>query len=307
MCGGGGGAEAAARQSAANEEARQQRIRTGMSQLNAMFGGGTYGTGQLAGGAVLDPNATYYDLAGNPVRGQSFVDSARQKVFAANPTLARIPDNPVPHLMSSENDTYSPDIYAEQRTQRDSMVAGAQEEAWKNALAQGLFSGTASSGGYGGVYDKAYQAQLDYALPEVDRQFADAQRQLQFGLARQGLSASTQGAELGANLERQRDLAIQGEQEKARQARATQMANVEGERDNLARMLQSSGDLDAVMNMASSRRAMLGATPQLQEVGPLFQNTTSALADMFVSPALRQQQTGPKGYGTNKGSGKVVN
>lgn len=174
----------------------------------------------------------------------------------------------------------------------------------------GLYGGAEDVAGYQpSFYDKAYQAQLDYALPEVDRQFADAQKNLEFALARQGLSASSQAAQLQSDLQRQRQMAIQGEQDKANSVRQQQMQAVEDERSALTQMLQQTGDVQSTMNAAAARKNIIEAAPAIQEVGPLFQNATGALADMIVSPSMRAASSGrgsSAGYGSGKGSGKVV-
>ena len=74
-------------------------------------------------------------------------------------------------------------------------------------------------------------------------------------------------------------------------------------------LLQTTGDNDATMNAARSRASLLSQPRPLEDVGPLFQNATATLADMIVSPAIRQQTGGGGGgYGSgSKGSGKVIN
>lgn len=281
---GGDDAANAAREAARAEDERQLRIRQGMHELDLMFGGSKkVPGGKLGMDAPMAPERSYYDQSGGLWDMQSWLQDTTDKAVAQ-------------HLLSGSRADIDADI----------------QGAWQQRLGQGLYGELVDSpepGGFGPVYDRAYDAQLNYALPEVDRQFKDAQRQLDYGLARTGLSASSQGSQLGADLERQRQSAVQGEQEKAEGARQDQMAAVDTERDNLARMLQATGDLSAVKNMATNKRALLEAAPPLQQVQPLFQNATGALADVFVPPAVRQaQQSRPvSGYGATRGSGRVVN
>ncbi len=303
MCGGDGGASAAAQRAEQNEKSRQQRVRQGMAQLNAMFGGGTYGTGMLPEGAAYDPTRTYYDAQGVAIDPARFRQEAVQAAEAYDPGIIPGGSTYVPPTSEGAN------VYNEPYTpeRRQETIDWATGQKWKDSLAEGVFGGTATSGGYEPYYQKAYQAQLDYALPEVDRQFKEAQRQLTYGLARQSMGASSVAGDLASQLEGNRQQAVQGAQEQARSARDTMQTNVENERNNLVQMLNSTGELDQVMNMAQSRQGLLQSPPALQQMGPLFQNATASLADMYVNPALRASAQRPSaGYGSRKGSGRLV-
>lgn len=310
MCGGGGGggvSERLAVQSANDEQARQARINEGMRQLEIMFNGGRRAAGQLGAGASYDPNATYYDKNGNAWNPDL---AAYRKANGLNDDNSAYIAPYMENIGGGEGGEWV------QRPGSGPVVGSAEADAavrkraFDEAVAGGnLFTGTSDVSGYGpDFYQKAYDAQLGYALPEVDRQFKEAQRNLTFALARQGLSSSSQASNLQSDLEHERQLAIQGEQDKANQVRAQQQSAVETERGELTRLLQSTGDVESTMNMANSRKSMLEAAPSLATVGPLFQNTTGALADMIVSPALRESRYGSgRGYGSsNAGSGKVV-
>lgn len=302
MCGGGGGNSVTnnlAIQSAAQEQARQDRIKEGMRQLEIMFSGGNTPTGQVGAGARYDPNQTYYDKNGN-VWAPGDVGAYRAK----NPVMLTAPYNEG----GGEGGNWVAATYGPDVTTSDDAI---RQRMFDDAMGGGLYTGVQANTGFDDAFfDKAYQAQLDYALPQVDKQFAEAQRNLEFALARQGLSASSQGENLRADLNNQRALAVQGEQDKANTVRTQQQQAVEEERDNLTKLLQSTGDVESTMNMASARKNMLSAAPSLATVGPLFQNATGTLADMIVSPALRgaQSSSSSSGYGSSsKGSGKVVN
>jgi hypothetical protein len=303
MCGGGGGggvSEQLAVQSAQQEQARQDRINQGMRDLETMFSGGKRTTGQVGAGAKYDPNATYYTKDGSkwaPGDVSQFRTNNRVMTSGGGWSGAASP----------ENQTYTEPTYSEDTFSTDD---SARQTMFDQALGGGLYSGVEDVQGYGpSFYDKAYNAQLDYAMPQVDRQYADAQKNLEFALARQGLSASSQAGQLQADLARQRDLAVQGEQDKANTVRQQQMSAVEDERSQLTQMLQQTGDVQSTMNAAASRKNIIDAAPAIQEVAPLFQNATGALADMIVPPSVRaagSSRTGSGGYGSTKGSGKVV-
>ena len=309
MCGGGGGggvSEQLAVQSANQEQARQDRINQGMRDLEIMFNGGRRTTGQVGAGTRYDPNQTYYDKSGN--KWSPNQAAIAQRTAASDPAALEAMGERPSDLMSraAGMDTqWDQGVDAlRQRTQQEAL-----DEQFAQGMAGGLYTGIEDTQGYGDAfYDKAYQAQLDYAMPQVDRQYADAQKNLEFALARQGLSASSQAGQLQADLARQRDLAIQGEQGKANTVRQQQMSAVEDERSALTQMLQQTGDVQSTMNAAASRKNIIDAAPAIQEVGPLFQNATGALADMIVSPSMRAAgaRGSGGGYGSGKGSGKVV-
>ena len=331
MCGGGGGggvSEQLAVQSANQEQARQDRISQGMREIELMFNGGRRTTGQVGSGAKYDRNATYYNRDGSVWQpNQQRIATKQQQnggmsgavgggwSGAASPENQIYTDPSAPKMGERPNDLMSRaaglDVQWDQ--QQDAMRQRSEDEAYdeefQQGMAGGLYTGVEDMEGYGDAfYDKAYKAQLDYAMPQVDRQFQDAQRELQFALARQGLSASSQAGQLQADLARQRDLAIQGEQDKANTVRQKQRSAVEEERSNLTQMLQQTGDVGSTLNAAAARKGIIESAPAIEEVGPLFQNSTGALADMIVSPAMRQagQNSGGGGYGARKGSGKVV-
>lgn len=346
--GGGGVSEQLAVQSANQEQARQDRINQGMRDLETMFNGGKRVTNQVGAGAQYDPNTTYYNKDGsvwtpgdlNAYRTSkglnadniAYTQATMQNMGGGEGgTWATVPGNSPADYAGAEYRDASMSgqgidaSYMPQGYYRNGQYIGAgpltgvggaaadaklRQQMFEEAMGGGIYSGAEDVAGYGdSFYDKAYQAQLDYAMPQVDRQYADAQKSLEFALARQGLSASSQAGQLQADLARQRDLAIQGEQDKANTVRQQQRSAVEDERSSLTQMLQQTGDVQSTMNAAAARKGIIDSAPAIQEVGPLFQNATGALADMIVSPSMRAASAGRTtsgGYGSGKGSGKVV-
>jgi hypothetical protein len=297
MCGGGGGtSEKLAKEASNQEQARQDRIAQGMQMLKAVFEGGNYATGQLKDPSAVQPGGTYFDAQGNPIS-------------VAMPTPR--PVQMSPWVQTGGGGDSGPAIYAEpQPLGEDPRNETDRQKYLEGLLGKGLYSGVGSSAGFGPeFFDKAYKAQLDYALPQVDKQYQDAQKQLTYALARQGLSASSQAGNLQGQLQGQRDLAIQGEQGKASDVRTRQQQAVEDERATLTQLLQQTGDAESTANMARSRSDFLRNAPALEAVGPLFQNVTGTLADLIVSPALRAQGGNGANYGygsSNRGSGKII-
>ena len=332
MCfGGGGGNDKLAKQAAEQEQQRQDRIAQGMRELEVMFSGGTRGKGKVGREAAYDPNAAYYDRMGNAIKlmDPAAWRAAQQKQKQKGGSLTSLRDARQYHpnapntAEQSGGSTWQSGLRSwergdsgqgsmtleQQRAAQEAADRTTMQEQFGELAKQGLYAGTEQVQGFDPNYfNKAYQAQLDYALPQVDKQYADAQKQLAFALARQGISASSQAGQLQSELQGQRNLALQGEQDKATQVRSRQQQAVEDERAELTRLLQQTGDVQSTMNMAAARRNMLQAAPAMETVGPLFQNATGALADMIVSPAMRGGlQPGGGGYSRpSRGSGKVV-
>jgi hypothetical protein len=282
MCGGGGGAsEELAKQDAARQEQKEARIRAGMQQLDQIFGGGKYGMNAVKSDAAFDPNQTYYDASGNVLKMKSPVDYYGPETVQANP--------------------------GDWNNQR--LLDWTKKLQWDEWQKNGAFTGSGESGGFNPeFYNKAYQAQLDYAKPQVEDQFVEAQRQLNFALRRQGIDASSQAGEKQAQLQAERAKALQNEEIKAQGVKTSLQDQVENERDALVAMLNQTGNAQNVVNSARTRAGALSSAPHYEAVGPLFQNATAGLVDLVANPYIRQQEgLSSPGYGRKPGgSGKVI-
>jgi hypothetical protein len=286
MCigGGGGGNQIAERAEKADNE-RQARVERGMAQLQAIFGGGKIGKNPVKDWLGLDPGASAYTNGMGPPSpngAKTYYDSL---------------GNPVQMLNEQQAQAKRPGSYI------------PQIEDWNELIGKGLYTEAETTAGFNDdFYDKTYKAQLAADLPEVDDQFADAQKQLTYALARQGISASSMAGQLQGNLQGERSKALQQVENRASGVRDSQMRDVESERAELTRLLQTTGDADATATMAQNATNRLRSAPKLEAIGPLFQNATGTLADVIGSPYLRQQMTGQdsKGYGGSGGSGKVI-
>lgn len=119
---------------------------------------------------------------------------------------------------------------------------------------------------------------LGFALPQLDDQYGEAQKQLTFALARDGNTYSSAAAEQRAKLQKTYDqnkltIADQG-QNYANQARS----NVEDARGNLIASLNATGDATQAANSAVARSAALAQPQGYSALGDLFGSFGTAFA-----------------------------
>lgn len=127
-------------------------------------------------------------------------------------------------------------------------------------------------------YNQQRQAQLDYVLPQVRDQYAEAQRQLTYTLARGKQLNSSVAAKRNAQLMKERDLSLARADSLADQTVKQARADVERERSDLIAQLQATADPESAANQARNRSDQLRIGQPLADVGILFQNATAGLA-----------------------------
>lgn len=126
-------------------------------------------------------------------------------------------------------------------------------------------------------FDGRRQAFLDYARPQVEDQFGDAQEQLTFALARGGNLNSSTRAQKSADLQQRFDLANQEVADKGL-AQANEARNaVESARSDLIGMLNATGDAQGAANSALSRAATLSQPTGFSPVSQMFGDFTAGL------------------------------
>lgn len=195
---------------------------------------------------------------------------------------------------------------------REAERARQEEQARQDRIRQGTDTINSTFGQFDDpFFGDIRQSYIDYARPQLDRQFNDAREQLTYALARQGtLNSSTRG-EQTADLQERRDLNLQDITDQARQFETDARNNVERARADLLTTLQATGDAEGASNAALSRASILSAPPSYSPLGQLFQDSTALLnqqAALERAFALGQggqnrQQTGL--FGTPTGSVKI--
>ena len=163
-------------------------------------------------------------------------------------------------------------------------------------------SGTAAIDGVFGQFDDGFfdarrQAYVDYATPQLQQQYEDAQRQLTYALARSGTLDSSVRANKTGELQRLFDLNRQQISDQAI-AHQTEARNaVEGARGDLISTLTATGDAQGASNSALARANALSQPAAYSPLGQMFGAFTDGLgsaAEVARTRALMQsmQPTG---------------
>lgn len=160
------------------------------------------------------------------------------------------------------------------------------------------------------IWEQQTQAYLDYANPQLEDQYGDAQEQLGFALARQGVSSSSIAGDKWGDLSRDYKLQQQGVADKARGYGNKARADIADQKQAMLSMLNSTADPGATAAAARAQVSSLAATPSFNALGPLFQNVTDGLAAGYRGNSQYQsnQRVGDIVYGgdPDRGSGRTV-
>lgn len=339
-----------AAQARADEQARQEKIRLGTAEINKIFNGSTSGTGQLAAGAAYDPTKTYYLSDGSvwkpsgtaratggaaaPGGSSMFGGAAPQAGASGSSGLfggstlkpGGVPVNadgsprktagsmfPSNGLMSGVGygGNYVDGNYIGGST--GSAAPGRLKtaaEEFADAVGNGLYSGTKTSGGFGDDFFKARrQAYIDYATPQLQQQHTDAQKQLTFALARGGNLNSSARSEKAGELQRLFDLNNQQIADQALSYETQSRNAVEDARANLISTLNATGDAEGAANSALARATALSQPAAYSPISNLFADFTSGLgiqaAQERTAAASGGSYTIPFNTGLFGGSGRV--
>jgi hypothetical protein len=167
---------------------------------------------------------------------------------------------------------------ADQQKQADDARRIAAEK--QGRLKEGMANIDAGFKPYDDNYFNQFQQKyLDYYTPQLDDQYAQAKRQLQYGLARSGIGQSQAAGEELAKLEKsyglKRQDMINGAQNYANQARS----QIENQRSGLLNQLSATGgdEATAAAFLGKGNGNSVGALPiQAPQLGNF-----SALEDLF--------------------------
>lgn len=252
---GGGGGDGGAKQARQDEQARQQQIRLGTQQINSIFNGGNVATGQVGMGTQYDPNGVYFNA-----------DGSRWTASPYSRVKRTIEDGP-----GGDYGFTTREEYTDSGTPYDIQFA--------NAIQNGLFTGNESRNSQfdDGFFDRQRQNYMDYAMPQLDQQYADAQKELTYSLARSGLLDSSARSAKEGELQRLYDTNAQQIADQA-QANSTKARNaVESARSDLISTLNATGDVGAAINSANARATALSQPEAYSPLGQLFGAFTSGL------------------------------
>jgi hypothetical protein len=161
---------------------------------------------------------------------------------------------------------------------QESQLARQQEEARQQEIRAGRESIDQTFGQFDdNFFASNRQAFKDYALPQLDRQFGDASKELTFDLARSGLTNSSVRGEQAGRLQELYDRNMQQVTNEALSREQQQRNAVEGARSDLVSMLQTTGDAQGATNQALSRASMLSQPQPFSPLGQLFTDFTAGL------------------------------
>lgn len=126
-------------------------------------------------------------------------------------------------------------------------------------------------------YDRRRQAYVDYASPQIQDQYGDAQKELTFALDRSGnLNSSVRGQKFG-ELQKLYDTNKQGAADQALSYESEARNNVENARSGLIANLNATGDTEGAVNQALSRAQSLSAPQAFSPLSQIFASFTSGL------------------------------
>lgn len=161
------------------------------------------------------------------------------------------------------------------------------------------------------IYDQREQDYLNWANPQVSQQFGDADRQLQFQLARMGHAGGS-----SSSIDRTGRLQDDYTLERANVAdRGVDLGNqarqqVADERSRLMGLLHSTGDPSAVQGQLGTVIDSIRTAPAFNALGPMFQNATAGLGSYLDGARFGQMQSNvnqtPIYSSPSSGSGRVV-
>ena len=152
--------------------------------------------------------------------------------------------------------------------------ARQEEEARQGRIKQGTASINEKFSEFNDeFYNKRKQEFADFANPDAQRQFKDAQGGVLYGLARSGNLASSERARQLGVVDRERDTAAMRIADKGAEYANQARTQVENNRTDLINQVQATGDATLAANQAMNRSATLRPSPAFEGLGSLFENS----------------------------------
>lgn len=186
-----------------------------------------------------------------------------------------------------------------------------QQEAQRQAkLATGRTSINNSLAGFDDNYYNTQSQNYDnWALPQLDDQFADQKKKLVFALSRGGLLNSSSAAQKQAELADQYNTAKQGIIGKGTDYATNTRKDVENTRAQLLSVLGSTEDPTTVADEATRQAATLRQAPSFDPLGSLFTDIADQVSKVQTAKNLAgaYNSGGAQIFsGGGGGSGKVI-
>ncbi len=150
-------------------------------------------------------------------------------------------------------------------------------------------------------YGKQRQNYIDYASPQLEDQYGNAQKQLTFALDRGGNLDSSARADLEGQLQKKYDLNKQQIADQGLSYQNQAKNSVEDARAQLISMLNSTGDATGAANQALARASALSTPPQYSALSNLFSDFTGALGTQAALEKANYYSGGQVGPRYNTG------
>lgn len=150
-------------------------------------------------------------------------------------------------------------------------------------------------------YDQQRDNFMNYAEPQLETQFGDAQKELTFALARGGnLDSSARGSKV-SDLQQLYDLNKQNIADQAVAYRGKAQSNVEDARANLISTLNVTGDATGAANSAIARSSALSEPAAYSPLAQLFTDFTAGLGQQAALERANYYSGGLTGARYNTG------
>jgi len=250
------------------EKRRQNLITQGNAAVNAIFGGGTVPTYSLASG-TFDPAGTYYTEKLGAYNPYTIV--AQQAPRVGN---ERGFGNSVP-----VNTNFDPYAKAKKLFEKGKLYTMSNQQ----------YQGFDPS-----FYTNREKAYVNYAMPQVVRQYTDVANQVRYGLANRGLSESSTANKAKSDLSYSLTQARQQVGDTARNLSQQTKANVENARQNALQSLYATSDPAQATMQAINAAALVQAPSAFAPVANAFNNLLNQYYARQVlnsyQPYAQQQQ-----------------
>lgn len=185
-------------------------------------------------------------------------------------------------------------------------AAAKAEKQRQAAITQGTQSIDQAFAGFNpDFYTGQSTAYSNYALPQLDTQYADAKKQLAFALERSGLSASTAGADQQRKLEEQYAGYKTDVANNATNYAQKSQSDIENSRANLISQLNATEDPTAASTNALRIAQEQTAPPAFDPVGQFAFNISQGLANQNANQGYTGLLKSPLFQSNGAGSGSV--
>lgn len=260
-----GGGDGGAGEIQAQNLRNQSLVNQGMGQLNHIFFGGTRGVNPVssfkAGRTYYDSNGKVFNPSINDPSFQSWLTDYRKNNQVGMGAYKG------PNL----NPTARQGVYEGPTAQDQKGLLGIYGQ--QLAVGGNLFGGVQSSQGFNqDFYNKAQDAYLNFATPQLNRQLDQTNRSLQYKLGNQGIFGGSAAGDLQNKLGNELSTARIGLANNALGVSNTLRQNVNQQYNSLVGQLEASSNPGATTQQALQTASTFSQPSALPAVGQLFNN-----------------------------------